>query len=146
MSKTRPPVPRRVTQALEKLGADLKNARRRRRIPMAYAANLALISRSTLHKIERGDQGVSLGSYATVLLGYGMIERLEGLVDVRWDRAGLAQEENRMPRRIRRVTTTPEAVAADCRKTDPGCRKRALSKRLLEPQLSDIPHHPRVSP
>jgi hypothetical protein len=41
------------------------------------------------------------GILATVLYGYAMMERLERLVDVRWDWAGVAQEENRMPRRIR---------------------------------------------
>ena len=101
MSKARPPLPPRVAQALAKLGADLKNARRRRRMPMAYVADLARISRSTLHKAERGDPGVSLGTLANLLLGYGMIERLEHLMDVRWDRTGLAQEEDRLPRRIR---------------------------------------------
>jgi hypothetical protein len=38
---------------------------------------------------------------ATVLLGYGMVERLGRLMDVRWDRTGVAQEEDQMPRRIR---------------------------------------------
>ena len=69
---------------------------------MAYAADRASISRSTLYKVERGDPGVGLGVYATVLQGYGMLERLESLVDARWDRAGLALEESRLPRRIRK--------------------------------------------
>jgi hypothetical protein len=30
-----------------------------------------------------------------------MLERLESLVDARWDRAGLALEASRLPRRIR---------------------------------------------
>ncbi len=72
-------------------------------MPVAYVAERASISRSTLYKIERGDPGVSLGIYATVLLGFGMVERLEYLVDARWDRAGLAQEEARLPRRIRKL-------------------------------------------
>jgi transcriptional regulator with XRE-family HTH domain len=97
----RPPLPPRVIEALARFGAGLKNLRARRRMPMAYAADRASISRSTLYKVERGDPGVSLGVYATVLLGYGMLERLEGLVDARWDRAGLALEESRLPRRIR---------------------------------------------
>jgi transcriptional regulator with XRE-family HTH domain len=101
LSKAKLPLPPRVAQALAKLGADLKNARRRRRMPMAYVAEVARISRSTLYKAERGDPGVSLGALAKVLLGYGMVERLEHLMDVRWDRAGLAQEEGRLPRRIR---------------------------------------------
>ena len=104
MSKTRAPLPPRLAQALAKLGTDLKNARRRRRMPMAYVADRAGISRSTLHKAERGDPGVSLGVVATVLFGYGMIERLERLVDVRWDWAGVAQQEDRLPRRIRGCT------------------------------------------
>jgi hypothetical protein len=69
-------------------------------MPMAQAADRALISRSTLSKVERGDPGVGFGIYATVLLGYGMLDRLEGLVDARWDRAGLALEASRLPRRI----------------------------------------------
>jgi hypothetical protein len=100
--KVRPPLAPRVIEALARFGAGLKNLRARRRLPMAYAADSALISRSTLHKVERGDPGVSLGVYATVLLSYGMLERLEGLVDARWDRAGLALEESRLPRRIRK--------------------------------------------
>lgn len=105
MRKVRPPLPSRVIEALARFGAGLKNLRARRRIPMAYAADRASISRSTLYKVERGDPGVSLGVYATVLLSYGMLERLEALVDARWDRAGLALEESRLPRRIRK----PEA-------------------------------------
>jgi transcriptional regulator with XRE-family HTH domain len=100
--KVRSPLPPRVTEALARLGAGLKNLRARRRMPMAYAADRASISRSTLYKVERGDPGVGLGVYAAVLQGYGMLERLEGLVDARWDRAGLALEDSRLPRRIRR--------------------------------------------
>lgn len=68
---------------------------------MARAAERAAISRSTLHKVERGDPGVSLGVYATILADYGLVERLERLVEARWDRTGLALEESRLPRRIR---------------------------------------------
>ena len=68
---------------------------------MAYAADRALISRSTLHKVERGDPGVSLGILATLLVGYGMLERFETLMDVRWDRVGLAKQDIQLPQRIR---------------------------------------------
>jgi transcriptional regulator with XRE-family HTH domain len=99
--KARPPLPSAVAQALAELGADLRDLRRRRRIPVASAADRALISRSTLHKVERGDPGVGLGIYATVLQGYGMLERLAGLADARFDHQGLALETARLPRRIR---------------------------------------------
>jgi transcriptional regulator with XRE-family HTH domain len=100
--KVRSLLPPSVTEALAKFGAGLKHLRVRRRMPMAYVADRASISRSTLYKVERGDPGVSLGVYATVLMSYGMLERLEGLVDARWDRTGLALEESRLPRRIRK--------------------------------------------
>jgi hypothetical protein len=72
---------------------------------MAYAAECALISRSTLHKVERGDPGVGLGIYASVLASYGMLERLERLADARFDQQGLALEQSRQPRRVRRRGT-----------------------------------------
>ena len=50
-----------VRHALRKLGHDLRDARRRRRIPVAIAAQRASISRTTLVKIEKGDPGVALG-------------------------------------------------------------------------------------
>ncbi len=100
MRKVRSPLPSPVTEALAKLGTGLKNLRTRRRMPMAYAADRVAISRSTLHKVERGDPSVSLGIYAAVLHSYGMLERLESLADARWDRAGLALEESRLPQRI----------------------------------------------
>jgi hypothetical protein len=68
---------------------------------MARAADSASISRSTLYKVERGDPGVGLGVYAAVLQGYGMLDALQSLADARYDRAGLAEEDARLPRRIR---------------------------------------------
>ena len=100
MRKVRSPLPSRITDALARLGTGLKNLRARRRMPMAYAADRVAISRSTLHKVERGDPSVSLGIYAAVLQSYGMLERLESLADARWDRTGLALEESRLPQRI----------------------------------------------
>jgi DNA-binding XRE family transcriptional regulator len=56
-SKTPSPVRR----ALRKLGSDIRDARRRRRIPVAIMAERASISRTTLNKVEKGDEGVSMG-------------------------------------------------------------------------------------
>jgi len=93
------PIP--VGRALRKLGRDIRDARRRRRIPVAVLAQRASISRTTLHKVEKGDSGVSLGVYATVLFVLGMIDRLADLADVRHDAVGLELEEERLPQRIR---------------------------------------------
>ena len=93
------PIP--VQRALRKLGSDLRDARRRRRIPTKILAERASISRTTLNKIEKGEPGVSMGIYATVVFVLGMVDRLANLSDVRYDEVGLALEEENLPERIR---------------------------------------------
>lgn len=98
-----------VKRALSKLGSDLRDARRRRRIPTALMAERAGISRMTLNKLESGDPGVSMGSYATVLFVLGMTARLDQLADPRHDSVGLSLEEEHLPQRIRLPRLTPKA-------------------------------------
>ena len=93
------PVP--VSRALRKLGHDIRDARRRRRIPVAILAERASISRTTLNKAEKGEPGVSLGTYATILFALGMVDRLADVADPRNDALGLALEEENLPKRIR---------------------------------------------
>jgi transcriptional regulator with XRE-family HTH domain len=93
------PIP--VARALRKLGRDIKDARRRRRIAMAIVAERASVSKPTLIRIERGDQRVSIGSYASVLFVIGMADRLADLADAKNDPVGLQLEEENLPKRIR---------------------------------------------
>jgi len=93
------PVP--VQRALKKLGSDLKNARKRRRLPMKLTAERAMISRSTLNKIENGDGGVSLAAYAKVLFVLGLITKLADLADIKFDELGLSLEGEQLPQRVR---------------------------------------------
>src|SRR6202158_386055 len=97
------PIP--VRRGLRKLGRDIRDARRRRRIPAAIVAQRASISRTTLVKIEKGDPGVAMGIYATVLFVLGMAERLGDLAAPKNDPVGLQLEEEHLPQRIR-VTRT----------------------------------------
>jgi transcriptional regulator with XRE-family HTH domain len=99
--RTTPPMPLPVKRALAKFGDDIRSARLRRRIPTAIMAGRAFISRTTLLKVERGDPGVSIGTYATVLFILGLIARLADLADVRSDDVGLQLDEERLPQRIR---------------------------------------------
>lgn len=92
------PVP--VRRAVRKLGRDMRDARRRRRIPTAVMAERASISRTTLVKVEKGDPTVSFGNYAKVLFVLGMVERLADLVDASTDARGLELEEEQLPERI----------------------------------------------
>ena len=89
-----------VRNAMRKLGADIRSSRLRRRIPTAVMANRVMISRMTLHKVERGEPTVSFGIYANVLFVLGMIDRLADLADVRFDMVGLALDEEHLPKRI----------------------------------------------
>ena len=103
------PIP--VESALRKLGADIRDARRRRRIPVAVMAQRAFISRTTLVKVEKGYTGVAIGTYAAVLFALGMIDKLRELASARSDDVGLALEEERLPKRIeirpRRTSKAP---------------------------------------
>ena len=69
---------------------------------MALMAERASISRTTLNKLEKGDPGVSLGKYATVLFVLGLLEHLSELADPRNDALGMQLEEGHLPQRIRR--------------------------------------------
>jgi len=93
------PIP--VMRTLRKLGRDIRDARRRRRIPVAILAERASISRTTLNKVENGEPGVSVGTYANVLFCLGMADRLADVADPRHDAVGLDLEEERLPERIR---------------------------------------------
>lgn len=107
------PVP--VRRALRKLGEDIRDARRRRRIPVAIMAERASISRTTLNKVEKGEPGVSIGTYTTVLFVLGLADRLAGLAEASTDVVGLELEEERLPQRIRRPRKARDAPSAQKR-------------------------------
>jgi hypothetical protein len=69
-------------------------------------AERAFITRPTLAKVEKGDPGVSLGVYATILFLLGLTSRLADVADVRHDDVGLQLEEERLPQRVRRSTAS----------------------------------------
>ena len=54
-------------KTLEMFGENIKLARLRRKLSMGQVAERAGISRSTIVKIEKGDESVSMGSYFQVL-------------------------------------------------------------------------------
>jgi transcriptional regulator with XRE-family HTH domain len=93
-------------RALRKLGADIHDARRRRRLPMAVVAERAFTSRSTLQRVEAGDTGVSIGIYAGVLQALGLLDGLGQVADIGNDRVGQALASAELPRHahLRRPT------------------------------------------
>lgn len=100
-----------VERALVQLGRDLSIARRRRNLTSALVAERAFVSRNTITRVERGDAGVSLGIYASVLFVLGMTDRLAHLADPAADVLGLDLAAEQLPKRIR--GTTKKARASD---------------------------------
>lgn len=93
-------LPRQARHALQKLGEDIRIARRKRRMPTASLAERAFISRATLYKVERGDPSVSMGIYASVISILGFAERLGDVVDRTADAVGLDIDEAHLPKKI----------------------------------------------
>jgi len=101
--------PAAVRRALRKLGADIRNARRRRRLPMAVVAERAFTSRSTLQKVEAGETNVSMGIYAGVLHALGLLDGLRQVADIGNDGVGQALASADLPKRVhlKRPTGSP---------------------------------------
>ena len=79
MSRTaRPPLPA-VARALAELGENIRLARLRRKLSASLVAERAGMTRPTLRAIERGEPGVTLGSYANVLHCLGLEKDLAGV-------------------------------------------------------------------
>lgn len=93
------PIP--AKKALEKLGSDIRDARRRRRITMSLLAERSNITVDTLKQIEKGNPATSIGGYVSVLYSLRMTERFSDIADVRHDLVGLQLEEERLPKRVR---------------------------------------------
>jgi transcriptional regulator with XRE-family HTH domain len=99
--KSQAALPLPVKRALKKLGGDIADARKRRRLTAALVAERALISRGTLRRIESGDPGASLGNVATVLFVLGLADRIGDLIDVTADPYLPQAEAERLPQRVR---------------------------------------------
>lgn len=99
--KTPVHLPLPALKALRKLGKDINDARRRRRMTVNLMAERANVSRATIAKITKGDPTTSIGGYAAVLFVLGMTERLSDVVDATHDLTGRQLDEEKLPQRVR---------------------------------------------
>jgi transcriptional regulator with XRE-family HTH domain len=134
-SRALPALPAALVRALRKLGQDISAARRRRRLTMAMVAERAMISRTTLARVEQGAAGVSMGIYATVLFVLGVGERIGQLADPRSDDVGRALETERLP--------SKSIETAKFYLFDVGVTRALLAKRRMEPRRNASPHSTR---
>ncbi|MDR3528694.1 MAG: helix-turn-helix transcriptional regulator [Rhizomicrobium sp.] len=88
-------------RALQKLGADIYDARRRRGLPAAIVADRAFTSRPALRRVEAGDHRVSIGIYAAVLNALGLLDGLGKIADPANDPVGMTLVTEKLPTRAR---------------------------------------------
>ena len=96
-----------VEESVRTLGANLKAARLRRRLPQSVVAERAGISLNTLSKLENGDCGIAIGNVASglppgsVLQALGLGTPFSDVAAAGDDETGLMLEARRLPRRAR---------------------------------------------
>ncbi|KJS25300.1 MAG: hypothetical protein VR75_11720 [Hyphomonadaceae bacterium BRH_c29] len=100
-------------RALKSLGANLKTARLKRRISLKDFAERIGVSESTLIRLEKGDEGVSIGALTMACLVLGELSRISDLLDPGSDDTGLLMDREALPKRIdRRRGDRPSTVPA----------------------------------
>lgn len=108
----------RARRALEALGANIKTARLKRRISVKGFAERIGVSESTVARLEKGDDGVSIGTLAMACLVLGEIDRISDFLDPGSDDTGLLLDRESLPKRIDRKRKTKPS-GSDETKADP---------------------------
>ena len=90
----------RARRALEALGRNVKTARLKRRISIKGFAERIGVSESTVIRLEKGDDGVSIGTLTMACLVLGEIDRIMDFLDPGSDDTGLLLDRQTLPKRI----------------------------------------------
>ena len=99
MPRTTPVLFPNAARQLEALGERMRLARLRRRYSTSMVASRAGITRSTLYRVEAGDPGVSIGTYASILRVLGLHGDLDAVA--KDDALGRKLQDMELP--VRRV-------------------------------------------
>ena len=105
------PLPAPVARAMEKLGADLSRARRRRHLTQASMAERLRVSEATVRRMEHGDAGISLGTIIQAFFVLGELDKITRLLDTASDDIGLSLMNARLPQRVRTKRSEPDSGA-----------------------------------
>ena len=93
------------------MGTNIKIARLKRRISVREFAERAGVSERTFIRLEKGDDGVSIGTLAMACLVIGEIDRISDLLDSGSDETGLLLDREALPKRIDRKRGSRPAAA-----------------------------------
>ena len=94
--------PAAVVAALERLGANLRIARLRRRLTQAELAERIGVSRFVVADAERGKATTGVAAYVGALWALGLADQLRSVADPSLDAEGVALEIARGGKRARR--------------------------------------------
>ena len=86
--------------ALKAVGVNVKTARVKRRISIEGFAERVGVSKSTIIRLEKGDDGISIGTLAMACLVLGELEMIAKFLDPGTDNTGLLMDRESLPKRI----------------------------------------------
>lgn len=95
------PLPFEVRKATRELGINVRIARKRRRMLQGELAQKAGVGEKTLRRLEKGDDGVSVGKVLSVLWALGLLPTAQALANPDKDEHGKTLELARLPERVR---------------------------------------------
>lgn len=104
-------------RALEALGANIKTARLKRRISMKDFAQRVSVSESTVARLEKGDDGVGIGTLAMACLVLGEVDQVARFLDPASDDTGLLLDREALPKRIGRKRKMRSKTGDDSQRT-----------------------------
>jgi transcriptional regulator with XRE-family HTH domain len=112
----------RVEKVLQRLGQDIRLARKKRRIPVRDFAQRIGVAEGTVIRLEKGEPGTRIETLAMALLALGELARLEQLLDPASDDTGLMIDQAKLPVRIgtRRKPLAGAAITAAGQDSDDG--------------------------
>ena len=101
MEQKQKKVPPPVGRALRSLGDDVLTWRKLRGLTQAQLADRSDVSRGTLHRLEKGDGGVTAENLLRILRGLGILDSLSRGLDPYESDVGRLRSEERLPARVR---------------------------------------------
>jgi DNA-binding XRE family transcriptional regulator len=93
--------PAAVQAALERLGANIRTARVRRRLTQDGMARRIGVSRFVVADIEKGKPTTGVAAYMGALWVLGLLDHMDGVADPDRDEEGSALERARSPKTAR---------------------------------------------
>lgn len=101
MTDLKIPPPFEVTETSRELGMNVRTARKRRRMLQGELAKKAGVGEKTIRRLEKGDDGVSMGNVLSVLWVLGLLATAKALANPETDDHGKTLELARLPERVR---------------------------------------------